>query len=108
MSIANTRGLIDWMPILPEEEQRDHHELVWRGSRKSRPGPCAVTPWPNGINAITLFIEDLAATKAFYRQVFGLPLTFEDDVSAVFDFGNTIINLLQASAAPELIEPARV
>ena len=64
--------------------------------------------WPKGIGAITLFVEDLEAAKRFYRDVFGLPVTFEDDDSAVFDFGNTIINLLKATAARELIAPAVV
>jgi catechol 2,3-dioxygenase-like lactoylglutathione lyase family enzyme len=64
--------------------------------------------WPKGISTITLFVEDLAATTAFYREVFGLPVVFEDDDSAVFRFGNTLINLLKSSAAPELIEPAAV
>lgn len=64
--------------------------------------------WPGGIGAITLFVEDLEATKRFYCEIFGLPITFEDDDSAVFDFGNTIINLLKTTAAPELIEPAVV
>ena len=64
--------------------------------------------WPRGIAAITLFAEDLAATKSFYQQVFGLPLIFEDDVSAVFKFENTMINLLNISEAPELIQPATV
>jgi predicted enzyme related to lactoylglutathione lyase len=63
---------------------------------------------PQGIGAITLFVEDLEATKRFYREVFGLPVAFEDDDSAVFDFGNTIINLLTTTAAGELIEPAAV
>ena len=64
--------------------------------------------WPGNISAITLFVEDLGATKAFYREVFDLPITFEDDDSAVFSFGNTLINLLKTSAAGELIEPAAV
>jgi len=67
-----------------------------------------VTAWPKGINAITLFVEDLAAARDFYREVFGLPVHFEDDDSAVFDFGNTLVNLLKTSAAHELIEPAVV
>ncbi|MFE7712625.1 VOC family protein [Streptomyces sp. NPDC057486] len=66
------------------------------------------TAWPGGISAITLFVEDLDATKRFYREVFGLPVTYEDDDSAVFGFGNTLINLLRVPAAHELIEPARV
>ena len=64
--------------------------------------------WPKGIGAITLFVEDVVTAKRFYREVFGLPVAFEDDVSAVFDFGNTIVNLLNVTAAPELIEPASV
>ena len=64
--------------------------------------------WPKAINALTLFVEDLAAAKAFYRDVFGVPLIYEDDDSAVFNFGNTIVNLLKATAAVELIEPAPI
>lgn len=64
--------------------------------------------WPRSIGAITLFVEELDAAKRFYREVFGLPVAFEDDDSAVFNFGNTIINLLKITAARELIEPAMV
>jgi catechol 2,3-dioxygenase-like lactoylglutathione lyase family enzyme len=62
----------------------------------------------DGLGAITLFTEDLAGTAAFYRDVFGLALLFEDDTSAVFGFGGTVINVLQADAAHELVEPAPV
>ncbi|WP_329231141.1 VOC family protein [Streptomyces sp. NBC_01460] len=64
--------------------------------------------WPPGISAITLFVEDLDATKAFYGEVFGLPVVFEDSNSAVFGFGDTVINLLRVTEAPGLIAPARV
>ena len=66
----------------------------------------SATAWPQAITAITLFTEDLAATKHFYQEVFGLPIVFEDNVSAVFNFGNTLVNLLSITAAPELIAPA--
>ncbi len=52
-----------------------------------------MSSWPRGIGAITLFVEDLEAAKRFYREVFGLPVMFADDNSAVFDFGNTIVHL---------------
>ena len=65
-----------------------------------------MTKWSQRLSAITLFVEDLADAKRFYEQVFDVPLIFEDDDSAVFDFGNTLINLLAAPAVPELIEPA--
>ena len=64
--------------------------------------------WPGNISAITLFTEDLPATKGFYREVFGLPILFEDEQSTVFNFGNTLVNLLQVAAAPGLIAPASV
>jgi lactoylglutathione lyase len=64
--------------------------------------------WPSGISAITAFVEDLDDAKQFYAEVFDLPLVFEDDASAVFNFGNTIINLLKSEAAHALIEPAAV
>jgi catechol 2,3-dioxygenase-like lactoylglutathione lyase family enzyme len=64
--------------------------------------------WPKGISAVTLFVDDLAATKQFYQEVFGLPVHYEDDDSAVFSFGNTLINLLKNTAARELIAPAEV
>jgi uncharacterized glyoxalase superfamily protein PhnB len=35
-------------------------------------------------------------------------VTFEDDDSAVFKFGDTLVNLLKTTAAGELIEPAAV
>ncbi len=60
------------------------------------------------INAITLFTEDLAASKAFYQNAFGLPLKYEDPNSAVFDFEGTFINLLKIPAAHGLIAPAAV
>ncbi len=62
--------------------------------------------WVEGINAITLFVDDLGAARLFYLTVFGLPVIFEDDNSAVFKFGSTLINLLKLSAADELIHPA--
>ena len=64
--------------------------------------------WPGGIAAITLFVEDLRAAKRFYSDVFRLPVHFEDDNSTVFKFGDTLVNLLQTSEAPELVAPATV
>jgi catechol 2,3-dioxygenase-like lactoylglutathione lyase family enzyme len=66
------------------------------------------TTWPKAIHAITLFVEDLPAARRFYGEVFGLPVFFEDEHSAVFKFGDTLVNLLDVTQAPELIEPATV
>jgi catechol 2,3-dioxygenase-like lactoylglutathione lyase family enzyme len=64
--------------------------------------------WPPAIGAITLFVEDLAVSKEFYRRTFDLDAVFEDEQSAVFRFGDQLVNLLHVDAAPELIEPAVV
>lgn len=60
------------------------------------------------VTAITLFVDDLPAAKEFYSRAFALPVHWEDEASAVFDFGNTLVNLLQEGQAPELITPAVV
>jgi lactoylglutathione lyase len=67
-----------------------------------------MTSWPSGVGVITLFVDELAPTKAFYREVFGLPVHYEDEASAVFDFGNMLVNLLVSREAPDLIAPAAV
>ena len=60
------------------------------------------------ISAMSLFVEDLPATRAFYREVFGAEELFEDEVSVALRFDNLIINLLQASEAAELVSPGAV
>ena len=63
---------------------------------------------PSGIGAITLFVEDVPAAREFYGTVFALPVHYQDDVSVVFKFGDTLVNLLQSTEANELIAPAPV
>ena len=63
---------------------------------------------PKAVDAITLFVEDLERSKLFYREIFGLPVFFEDENSAVFKFANTLINLLKIAAAVDLIKPGAV
>ena len=60
------------------------------------------------VDFITLFTEDLERSKAFYQDVFGLRLIFEDENSAVFRFANTSINVLRAEAAAQLVSPGAV
>ncbi len=62
----------------------------------------------NRLGAVTLFVVDVPASKAFYENVFDVPLAFEDDQSVAFRFENVIVNLLASPAAGELIEPAVV
>jgi catechol 2,3-dioxygenase-like lactoylglutathione lyase family enzyme len=60
------------------------------------------------VGAITLFVQDLQRSKSFYQDTFGLLAVYEDENSTVFDFGNTLINLLRIPAARGLIEPRSV
>jgi lactoylglutathione lyase len=62
----------------------------------------------NELEVITLFVEDLSATRAFYTDVFGLQVIYTDNESAVVKFKNVLINLLVASEAHDLIAPAPV
>ena len=62
----------------------------------------------DNLGAMTLFVEDLDRSKTFYEEIFGLQVIYEDEDSAAFDFGNTILNLLTVPAARELIEPVPV
>jgi catechol 2,3-dioxygenase-like lactoylglutathione lyase family enzyme len=59
-----------------------------------------------GVGAVTLFVEDPQRSRSFYEKVFQLAAVYEDDDSAAFKLDNTIVNLLRAAAARELIEPA--
>jgi lactoylglutathione lyase len=60
------------------------------------------------VGAITLFVEDPRRSQSFYEKVFGLPVIWEDEDSAAFEFENTIVNLLAIPAARELIDPGAV
>jgi len=60
------------------------------------------------VGAITLFVEDPQRSKSFYENVFELPVAYEDENAAAFNFENMIVNLLKAPAARELIDPAAV
>ena len=64
--------------------------------------------WAKDIFAVTLFVENLEEAKQFYGKVFDLPVVFEDQVSAVFKIGSTLINLLNISEADGLLSPAKV
>lgn len=72
----------------------------------SDPSESSPPAWTPGIFAITLFVEDLAAARDVYGRVFGLPEVFADANSAVLRFGDTLVNLLDVAAAPELVAPA--
>jgi len=63
---------------------------------------------PNRISAISLFVDDLAVSKVFYANLFGVSPINEDEVSVAFRFGETVINLLNRGSAEEIVAPDRV
>jgi catechol 2,3-dioxygenase-like lactoylglutathione lyase family enzyme len=60
------------------------------------------------VDVITVFAEDVAETKSFYEEVLGLPVTFENEDSAVFTLENMLVNVLHVSGGPELVAPATI
>ena len=62
----------------------------------------------NNVEVITVFSDDVAASRDFYTAVFAATLLFEDEVSAAVQVGALIVNVLARSEGPELIRPAAV
>jgi lactoylglutathione lyase len=62
----------------------------------------------NKVEVITIFAEDLAATRAFYENVFGLEVVYADEASAVVRLENLMINILRVERAGTLVEPRAV
>jgi catechol 2,3-dioxygenase-like lactoylglutathione lyase family enzyme len=60
------------------------------------------------IDALSLFVEDVAAAKSFYTRVFGVGVVFEDAACAVVKFDNLLVNLLHVDSAQEIVAPAIV
>lgn len=54
--------------------------------------------WVKKIGAINLIVGDLEPSKAFYRDVFGLPLLHEDEETAMFRLGDTYVFLQRGAA----------
>ena len=63
---------------------------------------------PSAIEVVTLFVDDIGEAKAFYQKVFAPEVVYQDDVSSVLKFSGAMINLLQATQAPQLVEPSTV
>jgi catechol 2,3-dioxygenase-like lactoylglutathione lyase family enzyme len=64
------------------------------------------------MNVVTVFAEDLAETKAFYRDVLGLEVLGEESnefgPSVVFKLGDIMINLPHVTAGPDFGAPSAV
>ena len=49
---------------------------------------------PSEVEVITLFVDDIASSKAFYTKVFTAETVWDDANSSVLRFGGLLINLL--------------
>ena len=56
--------------------------------------------WQKKIGAINLIVGDLDRSKAFYREVFELPLQHEDEDTAMFRFQETYVFLQRGANQP--------
>ena len=65
-----------------------------------------MTEWAKEIGAITLFVEDLDRSAAFYQDTFDLKPAFADDTASMFRLVNTLLFLTRSSEAPNMIAPA--
>lgn len=65
-----------------------------------------MTEWAKEIAAITLFVEDLGRSTAFYQDIFDLKPAHSDDDGCMFRLENTLLFLTRSSAAPNMIAPA--
>lgn len=63
---------------------------------------------PNAIEVVTLFVENIEDSKAFYQKVFRPEVVYQDEVSWVLKFSGVMINLLKVTQAPELVQPSAV
>jgi catechol 2,3-dioxygenase-like lactoylglutathione lyase family enzyme len=63
--------------------------------------------WDRRIDVIDMYIEDVAATRAFYEQAFGLPAQVHPGGLVYFTFGETMLHLRDVGSAAEFIAPAR-
>ena len=61
--------------------------------------------WQSGVEVITLFVDDLQSSKAFYEHKLGLPIEYEDQDSVVLDCGNLSINLRSRTQSPAVLVP---
>lgn len=61
--------------------------------------------WANGPSTITIYVDDLAASRAFYGETLQMQEIFSNHDSAVYQLGTLSLNLLMKENAPELVAP---
>ncbi|MGV8913062.1 MAG: VOC family protein [Rhodoglobus sp.] len=62
----------------------------------------------DNVEAITVFVDDVAVAREFYAEIFSASIIFDDEASCMFQIGALVVNLLARSEANDLIGPAAV
>jgi len=60
------------------------------------------------LNSVILFVNDLAATVGFYRDLLGLKEIFKDEISSVLGLGSSTLVLHRSDLGHQGREPASV
>ena len=61
--------------------------------------------WSNGLFAITIYADDLPASRKFYGEMLQMQEIFSNHDSVVYQMGSACLNVLMKENAPELVEP---
>ena len=67
--------------------------------------PSAASLWANGLFAITIYADDLAASRRFYGETLQMTEIFSNHDSVVYQMGSACLNVLMKENAPELVDP---
>ena len=61
--------------------------------------------WSNGLFAVTIYADDLSASRRFYGDLLQMQEIFANHDSVVYQMGSACLNVLMKENAPELVEP---
>ena len=61
--------------------------------------------WLNGLFAVTIYADDLPASRKFYGEMLQMQEIFANHDSVVYQMGSACLNVLMKENAPELVEP---
>ena len=67
--------------------------------------PSIASLWSNGLFAVTIYADDLSASRRFYGDLLQMQEIFANHDSVVYQMGSACLNVLMKENAPELVEP---
>ena len=70
--------------------------------------PSLASLWSNGLFAVTIYADDLSASRKFYGDLLQMQEIFANHDSVVYQMGSACLNVLMKENAPELVEPLQI